>query len=170
MWLDLGLASAYKLFYTVGDGYCRLCRFVQLSVITAHWKWTFSAHCLPSSICFCLFMLRPLHSSTDDSISPVTQWVYIHEVIPNHWTHLLLIGCWATVFVGPHDQSGAGEQLQGGWGPALGCVYPMVSLSAGGGLVTRCSDPWSRGQVASVGTAHWNYSWTLGALSFHSQA
>ena len=97
MWLDLGLASAYKLFYTVGDGYCRLCRFVQLSVITAHWKWTFSAHCLPSSICFCLFMLRPLHSSTDDSISPVTQWVYIHEVIPNHWTHLSLIGCWATV-------------------------------------------------------------------------
>lgn len=124
MRLDLGLASAYKLFYTVGDGYCRLCRFVQLSVITAHWKWTFSAHCLPSSICFCLFMLRPLHSSTDDSISPVTQWVYIHEVIPNHWTHLLLIGCWATVFVGPHDQSGAGEQLQGGWGPALGCVTP----------------------------------------------
>ena len=91
MRLDLGLASAYKLFCTVGDGYCRLCRFVQLSVITAHWKWTFSAHCLPSCICFCLFLFRPLHSSTDDSISPVTQWVYIHEVIPNHWTHLLLI-------------------------------------------------------------------------------
>ena len=49
-------------------------------------------------------------------------------------------------------------------------VQLWVSLSAGGGPVTRCSDPWSRGQVASVGTAHWNYSWTLGALSFHSHA